>query len=162
MARFRIAFQPGEVSGCNEVAPKLTGPVQQHAELEVLIAHHTGVGGAAGAVLVGEVLDDLFLEQVRFVDQVVGNAQSGTDAAGIHDGLGSAALILGPVDAVLGPQFEGDADHLVALFQQQRRRGGGIHPATHAHQDPLFALCRHRRGIMACGAGGREGRRGDW
>ena len=41
-----------------------------------------------------------------------------------------------------GQKLERDAD-LVALLQQQCRRGGGVHSSAHAADDARFLRCNH-------------------
>ena len=135
------------MAGGDVVRAELLRPVNQAAKFQILIAHHARIRRAARLVFVGEVLDDVLLEFRRFVNQVIGNAEGVADGAGVGDGLRSAAPILGAVDAVLRPELEGDADDLVALLQQKRRRGGGVHSPAHAADDAL-ALCRIHSGTL--------------
>ena len=103
-----------------------------------------GFGVRPGLVFVGEVLDDLVLKLRRFVNQVIRNAQLVADRAGIRDRLRPAALVLGARHAVLRPQLERDAHHVVALFEQQRGGSGGIHSAAHANYNACFLLRSHK------------------
>jgi len=130
------------VSGGDEVAAQLSGAVEEGPELEVLVAHDAGVRCASSSILFGEVADDAFLEFGGFVDEVVGDAKAGADAAGVHDGLGSAAFVFGAVDAVLRPQFQGDAYDVESLFLKEGGGSRGIDAAAHAHQYSLFSLNR--------------------
>ena len=139
---FGGVFDAGEVPGGDEVAAQLSGSVEESSKLEVLVAHHAGVRRPSSSVFFGEVADDAFLEFGRFVDEVVGNAEAGADAAGVHDRLGSTAFVLGAVDAVLRPQLEGDPHDFESLLLKQGRRGRGIDAAAHAYQYSLSSLNR--------------------
>ena len=131
------AFNPREMAGGDVLRAELVGAVDEPAELQVLVAHHARIRRAAGLVFVGEVLDDVLLEFRRLVNQVIRDAELVADGARVGDGLRAAALVLGAVHAILRPELERDADDLVALLEQQRRRGGGIHSAAHAADDAL-------------------------
>ena len=120
------------MAGGDVFRAQLVGAVDQPAELQVFIAHHAGIGRASGLVFIGEILDDVLLEIRRLVDEIIGDIQLLADRAGVGHGLGAAAFVLGAIDAILRPELESDADDLVALFQQQRGRGGGIHSSAHA------------------------------
>ena len=127
------------------IRAELVRAVNEPAELQVLIAHHARIRRAAGLVFVGEILDDVLLEFRRLVNQVIRDVELVADGAGVGDGLRAAALVLRAVHAILRPELERDADDLVALFQQQRRRGGGINSPAHAADDALTLLRIHRR-----------------
>ncbi len=88
-----ILFHTREVAGGNLVGPELVGTLNESAKLEVLVAHHAGVGCATGFVFVGEILDDVFLEVFRFINEVVADAEVITNGTGIHDRLRSATFI---------------------------------------------------------------------
>ena len=133
------------MAGGDVLRPQLIRPVNQPAKLEILIAHHTRVRRAPGLVFVRKVVDDVLLKFRRLVDQVIRNAQLVADGARIGDGLRAAALVLGTVHAVLRPELERDADNIVALLQQQCRRGGGVHSPAHAADHALTLFRIHRR-----------------
>jgi len=116
-----------------------------------LVAHDAGVGGASGFIFVGKILDDVFLELGGFVDEVVGDVEFVADGAGVGDGLGAAAFIFGAVDAVLGPEFEGDANDVEALLDEQGGGGGGIDSAAHTTNDALVCIGLHRSDSIAEG-----------
>ena len=125
-------------------APSWSARLDEAAELEVLVAHHAGIGRAAGLVFIGEVLDDLALKLRRLVYEVIGDAQLMADRARVGDRLRAAAFVLGARDAVLRPQLEGDAHHVVALFQQERGGGRGIDSSAHPDYDACLLLRTHK------------------
>jgi len=135
-------FNSREMPGRNKIRAELPGAVNEPAELEILIAHHARIRRAASLVFVGEVLDDVLLEFRRLVNQVIRDVELVADGARVGDSLRAAAFVLGAVHAILRPELERDADNLVALFEQQRRRGGGVHPPAHAadHARALFRI----------------------
>jgi len=103
----------------DELGAERGGLVPKVAELDPFIAHDAGVRGAAGPVFVSEVIDDEALEGDCLVNHVVGDSQRMGDPTGVGDGLGAAALVLGPAHAVLGPEFHGDTDDFPSLFFQE-------------------------------------------
>ena len=131
------------MSGGNIMRAELVRPVNQPAELQILIAHHARIRRAAGLVFIGEILDDLLLKFGRLVNEVIRDAQLVADGARIGDGLRAAAFVLGARHAILRPEFERDADDIVALLEQKRRRRGGIDSSAHADDHPCF-LTRHK------------------
>ena len=138
MARWSCAtLDDGVVAGGDEGGAEAACLAPEVAEFKFLVAHHAGVGGAPGLVLGGEVVDDLRLEIGGLLDDVMRDAEGMGDAAGVGDGGGAAAFILGAGDAVLGPDFHGHANDVVALLLEQMGGYGGIDAAGHADDDAL-------------------------
>src|ERR1035437_8062435 len=133
------------MAGGDELRAELVGAINQSSKLQILIAQHAWVWCAAGLVFVGKILDDVFLEFRRLVNEVVGDAEFVADRAGVGDGLRAAAFVLGAVHAILRPELERDADDLITLLQQQCRRGGGVHSPAHTDDDALTLLRIHSR-----------------
>ncbi len=129
----------------DEIRAELIRAVNQPAELQILIAHHARIRRAAGLVFVGEILDDVLLEFRRLVNQVIRNVELVADGARVGDGLRAAAFVLRAVHAILRPEFERDADDIVALLDQKRRRRRGINSSAHAADNALTLLRIHRR-----------------
>ena len=131
------------MSGGDKIRAELIGAVNEPAELQVLIAHHARVRRAAGLVFVGEVLDDVLLEFRRLVNEVIRDVELVADGARVGDGLRAAAFVLGTIHAILRPELERDADDIVALLNQKRRRRRGINSSAHAADHPLTLLRIH-------------------
>ena len=131
------------MAGGDILRAELVGAVDQPAELQVLIAHHARIRRAPRLVFVGKVTDDVLLEFRRLVNQVIRDAELVADGARVGDSLRAAAPVFGAVHAILRPELEGDADDFVALFEQQRRRGGGVHSPAHAADHALTLLRIH-------------------
>ncbi len=136
------------MAGRDKIAAQLARAVEQRAELELLVAQHARIGRAPGLVFRGEMGDDLLLKGLRLVNQIIRNAQPVADGARVGHGLRAAAFVLGARYAILRPELEGDAHHVVALLQQQRRRRRRIHPPAHADDDPRFFGFRHNSTIF--------------
>src|SRR5260221_8644849 len=134
-----------KMSRGDKIRAKLIRAVNQSSELQILIAHHERIWRAAGLVFIGEILDDVFLEFRRLVNQVIRHAELVANGARIGNGLRAAAFVLGAVHAILRPELERDADDIVTLLDQKRRRGGGINSSAHAADDALTLLRIHRR-----------------
>jgi len=131
----------------NKLRAQLIRAVNQPTEFQILVAHHARVRRATGFVFVREILNDLGLKLRRLVDEIIGDTQLIAHRPGIADRLRSAALILGARDAILRPEFQGDADDVVTLFKQKRGRSGGVHSTAHAtdHAGARFGM--HRRTV---------------
>ncbi len=143
--------QPRIMSGGDSLGPDLASEVPELAELEPVVAHHAGVGRAAGEVFIGEVIFDP-AESILKVQSMKRNIQGIGDAAGIG-GIGCAATTLlvafriddGErivrrrarrlfVDA--GPHKQ--PDDLVTLLFEKIRRRGTVHAAAHRQHDTHF------------------------
>src|SRR4051794_40899186 len=98
-----IFFHTRKMAGGNVFRPELAGAIDEIAELEPFVAHHAWIRRAASAVLLGEIIDDLFLELLRLVHEVVRNAQFVRNTSGIHHGLRPAAFVLRSGDTILRP-----------------------------------------------------------
>ncbi len=62
--------------------------------------------------------------------------------------LRPAALVLRAVHAILRPELERDANDLVTLLQQKRRRGGGINSTAHATDHALALYANLQKDII--------------
>src|SRR5690606_4297462 len=91
-ARSFIEFCSREMAGRDFLRAELAGLPDEIAELQMLVAHHAGVGCATGLVLGREVIDNHLLKFGRLVDKVIGNAKFVADRAGVHDRLRTAAF----------------------------------------------------------------------
>ena len=98
-----ILLHTREVASGNFIRAELISALDEPAEFQMLVAHHAGVGRAAGFIFVGEILDDVFLEVFRFINEVVANAEVITNGTGIHDRLRSATFIFGAGNTILRP-----------------------------------------------------------
>ena len=65
--------------------------MQHLLPLDGAVAPHAGIGGVPGKVVVDEVVDDLFAEDLREIHRVVGEAQLHRNTAGIVDAVQGAA-----------------------------------------------------------------------
>ena len=140
----RAFFNARKMSRGDEIRAELIRAVNQSAELQILIAHHARIRRASGLVFVGEILDDVLLEFRRLVNEVIRDVELVADRARVGDGLRAAAFVLGAVHAILRPEFERDADDIVTLLDQKRRRRRGINSSAHAADDALTLLRIHR------------------
>ena len=148
-----VMFDNGVVAGGDVFRAEGGGLGPEVAELEQFVAHHAGIRGAAGAVFAGEIVDDEFLELVSFIHDVVRHAEFVRYTAGVGDGGGAAAFVLGPRNAVLRPDLHGHADDIVALLFEQMGGHAGVHPSAHSHEHAFF-VSRHGReyrGKIPCG-----------
>ena len=109
--------------------------------LRLLIAHHARVRRAPGVVFLGEIIDDLLLEFLRFVHQVVRNAQFVRNSSGIHHGLGPAAFVLRSGDTILRPEFQRDANDVVALLHSKAAAAEESTPPLMPTTTRVFVFC---------------------
>ena len=123
------------MAGSNVLRSKLIRAVNQAAELEVLIAHHTRIGRAAGFIFVGKILNHLGLKLLCFINQVIRNSQFVAHRPRIGNRLRPAAFILGARNTILRPKFKRDSDNVVALIEQKRCRCRGIDASAHANNN---------------------------
>ena len=151
--RGKGTFNSCKMSRRNKIRAELVCAVNEPAELQILIAHHARIRRATCLVFVGEVLDDVLLEFRRLVNEVIRDVELVADGARVGDGLRAAALVLRAVHAILRPELERDADDLVALLDQKRRRRGGINSPAHAADDALTLLRIHKAVIIQCAGG---------
>ena len=142
------SLQPRKMPGRNELRAQLVRPLDEPAELEVLIAHHARIRCAARFVFIGEVLDDVLLKLRRFVDEVIRNAKLVANRACVGNRLRATTFVFGTIHAILRPELERYTDDIVTLFQQQRRRGGGIYSTAHATNNTLTLLAGHKKWII--------------
>ena len=70
-------------------------------------------------------------------------------AARVGDGLRTAALVLGPRDAILRPDLHRHANDVVTLLAQQIAGDAGIDPAAHTEKDALFLRVHRARKVGA-------------
>ena len=119
-----VGFDPSVVPRGHFPGAEFLAALDERAEFELLIAHHTGIWRSSGAILGCEILNDLLLKVLSLIHQIEWDAESVGYAAGIHHGLWATALVFGTGEAILRPQFERDAYDIVALFLQQGGRGG--------------------------------------
>ena len=99
--------------------------------------HRTqGIGGAAAAVLLHEVVDDVAGEAVFQVQHEVRHAEGGRHVPRVVDGIERAAGPVGDAVAVAEELHRGAHD-VVALLDQARRGDGAVDAAGHRDQHLL-------------------------
>src|SRR5438552_11257031 len=119
------------------IAAERFGLTPEIAELEFLVAHHAWIRRSTGLVLAGEIINHEPLELVGFIDNVMRNAEGIRHAARISDCLRAATFVLCTRDAVLRPDFHGDADDFVALLAQQISGNAGVYSTAHPKKNTL-------------------------
>ena len=87
-------LEAGEVAGGDIIGSELARAVDEHAELQFLIAHHAPLGYFP-PVFRGKVLNDFAVKFPGFVHQIIRNAELVANAPRVGDRLGAAAFILG-------------------------------------------------------------------
>jgi hypothetical protein len=111
------------------------GALQQEAELHIPIARHARDRCAPAEVRIDKGLDYTFPEQLFSLGNVERNPKLLGHCPSVVDVLRATAASA-PGGALVGPDTQGHANDFMALFLEQRRCHGGIHPATHCHDKP--------------------------
>ena len=116
---------------------QVAGPAEQRAELHVRVAVDARARRPAVEVGRQERLEDAGVELALEVHHVERDAELRRDAPGVVGRVERAAALL-ELGVAVGDVVEAhpDADDLVALLVEERRRDGRIHPAGHRDEDP--------------------------
>ena len=88
-----------------------------------------------GTILVGKIIDHEALERHGLIYDIMGDSQRVGDTTCIGDGLRTAAFILCPSHAVLGPELHRDSDDFPSLLLEQPCGNTGIHASTHSNDN---------------------------
>jgi hypothetical protein len=124
------------VAGGDRVEAERDRLFEQGGELDVLVAAHARVGGAARGVLGDEVVDDVRPESLGEVPHVVRDAEAARDALGVHRVLDRAtAAAAGAQGAGLAAEGEVHAHDLVARVDRARSSDRGVDSPAHRRQD---------------------------
>ena len=132
----------GVVAGGNLVGSDLAGDDEKLIELEVIVAEAAGDGRASREILFDKGANDIALEALFVVDDVVGDAESFGDAAGVVDVIDGAAAALDGFghagvagETALVPELHGESDEVVAFGAEHGRDGGGVNSSGHGDGD---------------------------
>jgi hypothetical protein len=113
--------------------------VEERPELDLGVAQHVGVRGAAGRVFGEEGAEHALLVLRREIHDLEVDADHLCDRRAVDEVLpGRAVLVI----VVVLPILHEQADHVEALLPEEERGDRRVDAARHAHHD-LFA--RHRR-----------------
>ena len=127
-----VLVDNGIMTGGDTGGPQAVGLLQEGVPLDMAVALHTGIGGAAGQVLGHKIVDHPRLEGLLEVEGIVGHPQGNAHLPGVVDSLHGAAAALAHQPAVhiaVFPQLHGDADGLVAGLQHFQQGHRAVHPA---------------------------------
>src|SRR5262249_11430411 len=108
---------------------------EQVVELDRLVALDARHRRLARRVALGEAVDHRLLEAALVVEHVVRNADVGGDAARVVDVAAGAAGALAVGCLAVVVELQGDADDVVALGLEQRRRHRRVDAARHGDDD---------------------------
>ena len=139
------------VAGDELVGAEPLGEVDHRRDPHLAVADDAGVGRGAGRVAVEEAADDAAPELLLEVEGQVRHADRVGDGAGAEHGLRRAAG-LGAVGVGIGPELEGDADHLGPALALEQGGDGAVDAARHGDEDAT-----RRRVGEALGGGGGAG-----
>src|SRR5260221_8756718 len=119
------------MSGRQHLGAELARGREQIAELDRLVALDARHRRLARHIALGEAVDHHFLEAALVVEHVVGNADPLRHRAGVIDILAGAAGTLAMGRRAMVVELQRDADDVVALGLEQRRRDPGIDATRH-------------------------------
>ena len=137
----RTDVAPRVVAGRDRLAVvQVARPPEQRPELDVGVAVDARRRRLAAQVGVEERLEDAGIELALEVHDVERDVELGGDPAGVVGGVERAAALL-ELGVAVGDVVEAhpDADHLVALLVEERRRDRRVDPARHRDEDPAHA-----------------------
>ena len=123
------------MAGRQHLGAELARGVEQVAELDRLVALDAGHRRLAGDIAFGEAVDHRFLEAALVVEHVMRDADALGDRARVVDVLAGAAGALAVRRRAMVVKLQRDADDVVALGLEQRRRDRGIDAARHGDDD---------------------------
>ena len=147
------------VAGADRVEAELDRALEQGRELDLLVAAHARVGGAAGAVLGDEVLDDVVAEALREVPHVERDAEAIGRAPGIHRVLDRAASAAAGAQGAPGAgEREVHPDDVVPGVDGARGGDRGVDSAAHGRQDAHRSSVRGRCWADPGAVSGRQDR----
>ena len=121
----------GVMAGGNGIGTQLVRGIEKMLELDLAVAQHVRVGGAASGVFGQKILEHAFPIFLRKITKPDRNTQRATH------GYGVAAVVFGTAlaTAIVGPVLHEQANDFATRIAQQQRGHRGIHAARHAHHD---------------------------
>ncbi len=123
------------MAGRQHLGAELARGVEQVVELDRHVAVDAGHRRLARDVALGEAVDHRLLEAALVVEHVMRNADPVGDRARVVDVLAGAAGALAVGRRAVVVELQRDADHVVALGLEQRRRHRRIDAARHRDDD---------------------------
>ena len=123
------------MAGRQEIGAEIIGRVEQIGEFQVLIAGDARDRSLARDVSSGEWLDHLLEKALLVVEHIMGDVEPRGDVPGVVDILPGAARALAMCRFAVVVKLHRDADHVIALGGEQRRRDRRIDPARHRDDD---------------------------
>ena len=123
------------MAGREHAGAELLGGAEQIVELDGLVAGNARHRRLARGIAFGEGLDHRLLEAGLVVENVMRNADTLGDGAGVINILAGAAGTLAVAGGAVVVKLQGDADDVIALRLQKRRGDRGIDPTGHGDDD---------------------------
>src|SRR5215472_4527026 len=124
------------VAGCQYCSAEFARSHQEIAKFDRLVALDARHRGLTGHIALGEPVDDRLFEALLVVEHVMGNADPSGHRPGIVNVAAGAAGTFAMGRCAMVVELERDADDVIALLGQQRRRYRGIDAARHCHNHP--------------------------
>ncbi|MNV42487.1 hypothetical protein D3C71_1341620 [compost metagenome] len=124
------------------IGAKLKGFVQELSELDLSVAHDVWIRRPAGLIFIEEIRKyfvEVFLLEINGIVRNINLLAYAANILCIAFGRTYSEFV------GIVPIFHEDADDVIALLLEQKRRDGGIDPSGHADDDTgvLFCFC-HR------------------
>jgi len=125
----------GVVTGHEVGRPRGTSPLEEHAELDALVASNARVRGDALRVAVLEIAHDVTLEVLLEIPDVVRQGEQGGDAPGVINGVDRATTTIPDGVAAASPHRERDPEGVKPGSRNARGGDAGVHSTRHRHCD---------------------------
>jgi hypothetical protein len=126
------------MAGRQEIGAEVVRGVEEIGEFQVLIAGDARDRSFASDIGSGERLDHLLAKALLVVEHVVGNVEPRCDVPGVMDILPGAARALPVRHLAMVVELHRDADNVIAVGRQQRRRDRRVDAARHRDDDAGF------------------------
>src|SRR5947209_10321428 len=117
------------------VGAEIARNIKEIGEFDLLVAGDAGHRRRSAGIPLCKGNNDALAETGLEVEDVMGNAKTGGDVAGIaHVAAGTASLAARDSGAVV-VKLHGDADDIIALLLEQSSHHGRIHASGHGHNN---------------------------
>ena len=126
------AVGAGVMTGGDVIGASGEGALIEELELDFLVAHNVGIGGAAAAELIQHIIHDFLLVGLLKIPHLKIQVKLDGDTLGVGEIFGPGTMHPGEV---FGPVFHINTGDVVALVAKQEGGDGGINAAGHTEKN---------------------------
>ena len=126
------AVGAGVMTGGDVIGASGEGALIEELELDFLVAHNVGIGGAAAAELIQHIIHDFLLVGLFKIPHLKVQIKLDGDTLGVGEIFGPGTMHPGEI---FGPVFHINTGDVVALVAEQEGGDGGINAAGHTEKD---------------------------